>query len=160
MISFTLSCEHGHRFDGWFRGSDDFEDQRKRGLLSCPTCGSHAVDKALMAPQVSTARQRDAARLESIEAQSETTKVVATPPTAQVPEPVKAVMEAVRTLRKKVEEVGDDVGNRFAEEARKIHYGEADERLIYGEASKEDAEALSDEGIEVAVLPVLPEDRN
>ncbi|MEM1286188.1 MAG: DUF1178 family protein [Cohaesibacteraceae bacterium] len=185
MISFRLSCENGHPFEGWFRGSDDFTAQSDKGLLSCPVCGSTKVEKALMAPNVSTARGKEKAAQEVRQAIAQAHAAVAAEDQAasspskpvdgevlggvpaatapvvamkDLPEPVKAYREAVRKLRGEVEASSEDVGRRFVDEARKMHYGEAEERAIRGEASLEDAAALDEEGIDVFVLPTLPED--
>ena len=192
MISYTLTCAKGHRFDGWFRSGDDFEAQAGKGLLSCPVCGSGGIEKALMAPNVSTARGKEKAVQEVRQAMAQahqaaaangnrpvsrsaepvdgqvpaevSSPVPAMPSTApvasmkDVPEPVRAYREVVRELRAQVEASSEDVGKRFADEARKIHYGEAEDRAIRGEASLDEAAALDEEGIDVFVLPTLPED--
>ena len=141
MIRFGLACEHGHEFDGWFRSSDDFDKQKKRGLIDCPECGSHKVDKALMAPAVSTGRKREKMAL-ALNAEQ------------------RRVMKEMKALSEKLRENADYVGDKFAEEARKIHFGEADPRGIYGEATGEEARALAEDGVEFMPIPVLPEDRN
>jgi hypothetical protein len=170
LIRYALECEHEHGFEAWFRSSDDFERQAEARLLTCPACGSAAVTRALMAPAVSTSRKR---------AEMAATAVAAAPPeppgdaapasaaAAAPPVPVTlpdpralALAEMLRRLRRHVEENAENVGARFPEEARKIHYGETDARGIYGEASRDEVEALLDEGIEVHALPILPEDRN
>ena len=190
MISFALRCGNGHAFDGWFRGSDDFERQVDQGLVSCPICGDASISKGLMAPNISTARGKAKAAMEVQQAvaaakaalavdEAATTRasdavasnkapaadldlpktaVASLPSLKDAPAPVKAYVEAVRTLRAEVEAKAEDVGARFADEARKIHHGEADERPIRGEASLKEAEALGEEGIDVFVLPPLPEE--
>lgn len=142
MIRYALTCDHAHAFEGWFSGSADFDSQVERGLIECPVCGSRIVTKTLMAPSVSTGRRRDAIRTLAMD-------------TAQR-EVLSKIREAVATVRANAEDVGD----KFPEEARKIHYGEAQERGIIGQASLEDAKALLEEGIEVAPLPLLPDDVN
>ncbi|NTB98901.1 DUF1178 family protein [Agrobacterium tumefaciens] len=142
MIRYALACEKGHEFEGWFAGSDDFDDQLRRGFLSCPVCNSVQVSKLLMAPSVSTARKKDERQTLAMD-------------TARK-EALAKIREAVANIRANAEDVGD----KFPEEARKIHYGEADERGIIGNASAQDAKALLDEGIEIAPLPVLPDDVN
>jgi len=176
MIRYTLRCDAGHAFEGWFRGSDDFDTQCARGLVTCPTCGSAAVDKALMAPAVATARAR-AARAERPEpaarpdtpepAVPDTDRTPASAPAAppQValppPEAVRAqVIAQLRALKTELMAKAEDVGTAFPEEARKIHYGEAEERGIYGAASREEVAELLDEGIEILPLPVLPDEHN
>lgn len=184
MIRYALECGEEHGFEAWFRSSDDFERQQAAELLSCPVCGSAAVTRALMAPAVSTSRKRAeiaatiAAATPAAAASAGATSAAAAAPAgsaAAVPalvptaEPVPAVMadpraqalaEMLRQLRRHVEENAENVGSRFPEEARKIHYGETDARGIYGQASRDEVEALVEEGIEVHALPILPEDRN
>lgn len=142
MIRYALICDGGHSFEGWFAGGADFDDQVQRGLVSCPACGSISVSKALMAPSVSTARQKETQQMLAME---------------------NAQKEVVAKLRAAVEEIkasSEDVGERFPEEARRIHYGEAETRGIIGQASAEDARDLLEEGIAVMPLPVLPDDVN
>lgn len=165
MIRYALECEQEHGFEAWFRSSDDFERQQAAELLSCPVCGSHAVTRALMAPAVSTSRKR--AEIAAAAAVPKPATVPEAAPSPAAPMPVAlpdpraaALAEMVRQLRRHVEENGENVGPRFPEEARKIHYGETDARGIYGQASRDEVEALLDEGIEVHALPVLPQDRN
>jgi hypothetical protein len=141
MIHFTLVCEHEHSFEGWFRNSEDFETQNRRGLISCPECGSAKVDKALMAPSVSTGRKREQMVLAMNEQQ-------------------KQAMAQLKALSEKMRENADYVGDKFAEEARKIHFGETDPRGIYGEATPDEAKGLAEDGVEFMPIPVFPEDRN
>lgn len=142
MIRFSLRCREAHEFEGWFAGNDDFDKQLARGLVSCPLCQTTDVEKMLMAPSVSTGRQKDERRTLAMDAAQ---KAV-----------IAKVKETLATIRANAE----DVGERFAEEARKIHYGETEERGIIGQASLQEAKALIEEGIEVAPLPVLPDDIN
>ena len=141
MIRFSLVCEHEHEFEAWFRSSDDFETQKKRGFVECPACGSGKVEKALMAPAVSTGRKREKMALAMGEAQ-------------------KQAMAQLKALSQKMRENADYVGDKFAEEARKIHFGEADPRGIYGEATAEEARGLAEDGVEFLPIPVFPDDRN
>ncbi|MGF6173913.1 DUF1178 family protein [Ensifer sp. 4252] len=142
MIRYTLSCDEGHAFEGWFSSSDDFDRQMDHKLVACPTCNSTSVAKQLMAPSVATARKKEATRaLVMDQAQKET---------------VAKIRELVKTVRENAEDVGD----RFPEEARKIHYGETDERGLIGKATVEEAVALLEEGIAIAPLPVLPDEVN
>ncbi|PRD40938.1 DUF1178 domain-containing protein [Phyllobacterium phragmitis] len=141
MIHFTLLCDQEHEFEGWFRNNEDFDAQAARKLVSCPVCGSLKVEKALMAPSVSTSRANEKIAVGMGEAQ-------------------RALIEQMRELSRKVREGADFVGDKFAEEARKIHFGETDPRGIYGEATREEVTALVDEGVEIMPLPVFPEDRN
>jgi hypothetical protein len=149
MIHYTLVCEQEHVFEGWFRSSDDFDTQVDDGLVTCPVCGSTSVSRGLMAPSVRSARGREE-REEGVKRQT-----VMVPDRAQ-----KMMLEALREIRKKVTENADYVGERFAEEARKMHYGEVEHRGIWGEATSEEVSSLSEEGIEFQPLPGLPEDRN
>ncbi|MDK9698407.1 MAG: DUF1178 family protein [Siculibacillus sp.] len=149
MIHYTLICEAEHDFEGWFRSSGDFDAQVAKGLVACPTCGSARVRRALMAPNVRSAKARDE-REEASKRQA-----------VMLPDPAqKMMLEAMREIRKKVTENATYVGDRFAEEARRMHHGEVDHRGIYGEATSDEVSALTEEGIEFQPLPVLPEDRN
>ncbi|MEJ5901462.1 DUF1178 family protein [Ochrobactrum teleogrylli] len=141
MIRFSLHCDHGHEFEGWFRDNADFDRQSEMKFVSCPVCNSHKVQKALMAPAVSTARAKEKIAMALGEAQ-------------------KKVLEEMRDLSRKVRENADYVGDKFAEEARKIHFGETEQRGIYGEASREDVHSLLEDGVDVMPLPVFPEDQN
>lgn len=172
MIKYTLVCDARHGFEGWFRNSDDFDSQRARQLVTCPVCGSAKVEKGLMAPAVSTARSREArgiaAPVQPHEprepAAPSTPKSIDAPlqPSALLPGDVrqKEIVEAFRQARARIIENSENVGTGFADEARKIHYGEAEERSIYGETTPKDAVDLLEEGISVMPLPELPEDKN
>ena len=142
MISFSLHCAKGHAFEGWFASSAAFESQQTAGSLSCPVCGNGDVAKALMAPAISTGRKRESMQV-----------------AAHIPDEATAIA-AVRRLRRELTENADYVGKKFAEEARRIHYDEAEKRGIYGEATPDEARSLIEEGIEFHPLPVLPEDHN
>lgn len=144
MIRFSLHCDEDHRFDGWFASTADYDRQRKRGLVTCPACGSMEVSKSLMAPAVATKK----------DAGSETARQFM--PTADQ----KVAMTKLRDLRKAIVAASDDVGKSFPEEARKIHYGESEGRPIIGEATPQEAGALVEEGIGIAPLPTLPDDAN
>ena len=141
MIRFSLVCERDHEFDGWFRSSDDFDAQRKRGLVSCPACSSAKVEKALMAPAISTARKQEKIAL-------------------AVGDEQKKMLAQFHELGRKLREGAENVGEKFADEARKIHFGEAEARGIYGEASPDEVKGLLDDGVEFMPLPALPEERN
>ncbi|OSQ45673.1 DUF1178 family protein [Thalassospira alkalitolerans] len=136
MILFQLKCEHDHEFEGWFKDGATYEAQSASGELSCPHCGTVNVGKALMAPRLRTSRQKDEA--------AEKSRQVAM---------VEATKAAVAEIRKQVEGNCEHVGKKFAEEARKIHYGETEKRGIYGEASLKETAELIDEGIDVHALP-------
>ncbi|GAA4120445.1 DUF1178 family protein [Aminobacter aganoensis] len=141
MIRFSLHCDHAHDFEGWFRSNEDFETQRKRGFVSCPECGSQKVEKALMAPAVSTSRKQEKVALAMGEQQ-------------------RKAMAALKELSEKVRENAENVGDKFAEEARKIHFGETEARGIYGAATLDEAKGLAEDGIDFLPLPVFPDDRN
>jgi hypothetical protein len=165
MIRYALSCDQGHVFESWFANSVAYDKQAKRALVTCPVCGSAKVEKAMMAPRL--------ARADIAGPQPPVPPNLPPVPFAQTPTPVPAktpvamVSAAEHELRQKLKELRDHVtknasyvGQRFPEEARKIHYGEAEHRSIYGEASAEEAKALHEEGIEFHPLPVLPDDKN
>lgn len=138
MILFKLRCGAGHEFEAWFRDGATYERQAQRGLIACPDCGDKSVEKAPMAPRLGRA--------------------AAASPTAdpKAPLPPEQLRRMLQQLRRQVESHCDYVGERFAEEARRIHKGESDPRGIYGEASEEESRALADEGIEVARIPWVP----
>ncbi len=151
MILFDLRCAEGHTFEAWFRNGDTYERQAKAGSIACPICGSHAVEKALMAPRIAKGRSRaeDAPKQEMVQA---------APPPPASPETAKAaeMLRVLREARRLVEANCDYVGERFAEEARRIHYGEVEKHAIYGESSEEEARALAEEGIEFGRIPWVP----
>ncbi len=142
MIKFALSCQSNHQFEGWFASSDEFETQRQRAIVACPICGSCDVEKALMAPSLTTSKNRDIVKV------------------AAGGQARKKILAKMKKLRDQITTNAENVGESFPEEARKIHYGEAEERGIYGEASLDEAKKLVDEGVQIAPLPVLPEDAN
>jgi hypothetical protein len=149
MIHYTLVCEAEHTFEAWFRSSGDFDAQAAKGLVSCPACGSTTVTRGLMAPAVQSAKVKDE--------REETSKRRS----VMMPDPTqKMMLEAMREIRKKVTENATYVGDKFAEEARRMHYGEIDHQGIYGEATTEEVSELTEEGVEFQPLPVLPEERN
>jgi hypothetical protein len=158
MIRYSLRCERGHGFESWFQSSAAYEQQEKRGLVNCPSCGSAKVERAIMAPQIVSKKGRDIAA-----------PTPAPTPVAEAAAPASTplLMAQERELRAKLKELrdhivknADNVGERFPNEARKMHYGDIEHRPIYGEASPDEARALIDEGVEVSPLPVLPDDRN
>jgi len=158
MIRYSLRCERGHGFESWFQSSAAYESQERRGLVNCPSCGSAKVERAIMAPQIVSKKGRDIAA---------PTPVPAPVTEAAAPASTPLLMAQERELRAKLKELrdhivknADNVGERFPNEARKMHYGDIEHRPIYGEASPDEARALIDEGVEVSPLPVLPEDRN
>lgn len=155
MIRYTLKCEHDHAFESWFQSSSAFDSQLKRKLVTCPICDSTSVEKAIMAPRITRkGRTRGEPQQPVIAASNESSS---TPLMMTQEHELRAKL---KELRDHVTKTADNVGTRFPTEARKMHYGDAEHRAIYGEASVEEAKALSDEGIDVMPLPVLPEDRN
>jgi hypothetical protein len=159
MIVYALACDNGHDFESWFPGSAAYDAQMERGLVTCPFCGSAKVGKQIMAPSVA---RKDKA---PVAAAPEPRPGAAAPPAAAQPmtllsEPERELRSMVRALREHVLKNADYVGNQFAEEARRMHYGDIERRSIYGEANAADAEALIEEGIEVHPLPIIPDERN
>ncbi len=152
MIKYALQCEQNHQFEGWFRNSQDFQDQVEGGDLQCPLCGSASVSKALMAPSVSGTRSQDT---EGVSADSD--QEVALQPNSDQRQ---QVTDMLRDLRKHVVDNSDYVGDKFAEEARKIHFKESEPRGIYGEATTEEVKSLVEDGVDCLPLPALPEDQN
>jgi hypothetical protein len=156
MIRYALSCDKGHAFETWFQSSAAYDKQAKHGLVTCPVCDSSKVEKTIMAPRLSGVKKGAAPP---------------TPPApaaaTEAPGPVAMVSPQERELRKKLKELrehlvknADYVGQKFPDEARKMHYGETEHRSIYGEASPEQAKELHEEGIEFHPLPTLPDERN
>lgn len=148
MILFELQCAKGHHFEAWFRNGDAYEKQVAGGLINCPTCGNTSITKAPMAPSLLKGRVDAAPALRSGGAEEKKT-------VSSDAAPMRVMLKA---LRDHVRSNFDYVGERFPEEARKIHYGESKEHAIYGEANQEEAKELQDEGIPFAILPVLPPD--
>jgi hypothetical protein len=162
MIRYALACAKGHSFESWFSNSDAYDAQRVRGLVTCPICGSTKVEKELMAPRLGRNSKKRSAPPPAAAAAPEVA-----PADANAPAPVAMMSPQEREFRQKLKELrehvtrnADYVGPRFADEARKMHYGEIGHRSIYGEASPDDAKALHEEGIEFHPLPILPDDRN
>ncbi len=157
MIVFDLACTAGHRFEGWFGSSADYEDQRARGLLACPSCGSGEVSKAPMAPAVPAKGNQ---RQEVLPPSAQPTPAQPMANTPMPPEVQKA-LAALAKVQAEALKNSTWVGDRFAEETRKMHYGERDEAPIHGQASLAEAKALIEEGVPVAPLPfpVAPPDK-
>lgn len=153
MIKYALICDKQHEFEGWFSNGHDFDAQKKRGLVNCPFCESSKIEKALMAPSVSTSKSKKGAVVPS----QPNTAIAANP---EVEKQFKELTAQIRKFRDDVETNSENVGDKFSEEARKIHYGEAEKRGIYGQASAKDVKSLVEEGVEVLPLPELPEDKN
>ncbi|MBL0406070.1 DUF1178 family protein [Microvirga aerilata] len=148
MIKYALACEQAHAFESWFPSSDAFETQRKRGFVTCPFCNSAKVEKQIMAPSVARTDKAPAPAAPE------------TQPVAVLSEKERDIRAALRALRDHVLKNSENVGKGFVEEARKMHYGETEERSIYGEADLAEARALLEEGIDVLPIPVVPDDRN
>jgi hypothetical protein len=171
VIHYQLRCGADHSFDGWFKDSAAFDSQAGRGLVACPECGDTAVNRALMAPAIPRKRRVTVDQAGSPEAPSAPvpsqpgpsqpvpsqrgpSSPAAVPEKAAVlPDQVRAVLQRIRA---EVERTSDYVGSEFADEARRIHRGETEKRNIYGESTPEQAEALAEEGIEVARIPWVP----
>lgn len=155
MIRYALRCARGHEFESWFQSSSAYDSQHKRGLVACPMCDSTKVEKAIMAPRIAR-KGRAKSAPEPVAAPAEDTASTSLVMAPQERELVTKLKE----LRDHVLKNADNVGNKFPDEARKMHYGDIEHRAIYGEATTEEARALIEEGVEVAPLPVLPDDRN
>jgi hypothetical protein len=159
MIRYALACNKGHSFESWFQDSAAFDKQARRSLVTCPHCGSAKVEKAIMAPRLAGAAKKRAAPAPAPETPAPT-------PAAQ-PAPVAMITPQEQEFRAKLKELrdhltknADNVGPKFPDEARKMHYGEIEHRSIYGVASPDEAKELAEEGIEFHPLPILPDERN
>ncbi len=141
MIQYSLICENAHKFDAWFKSAAAYDAQHERGIVTCPVCMSAVVDKAIMAPAINRT-------------DNERVSLSAGHPQAE------QVREMMRALRKKVTSEADYVGDKFADEARKIHFKEVDPRGIYGEATRDEVAGLIDDGIDFLPLPNLPDEAN
>jgi hypothetical protein len=158
MIRYALRCECGHEFESWFADSAAYDTQHARKLVTCPLCESVKVEKAIMAPRLAGKAKNDS---------RDTPKDM---PVAQTPaEHIAPLMMApqerelvakLRELREHVTKTAQNVGSNFPNEARKMHYGDSEQRAIYGEATSDEARALAEEGVEVLPLPILPDERN
>jgi hypothetical protein len=160
MIRYALICDQRHEFESWFANSDAYDKQARRGLVTCPLCGSAKVEKAIMAPRLARAD----AGAPAVESDAADATPVAVPAEKS---PVAMISPQERELRRKLKELrdhltrnADNVGHKFPEEARKMHYGDIEHRSIYGEASPDEAKALAEEGIPFHPLPILPDERN
>ncbi|MBS0220572.1 MAG: DUF1178 family protein [Proteobacteria bacterium] len=154
MILYRLRCSKGHEFESWFKDSKTYERQEKKSLIGCAVCGDSHVARAIMSPRIGKVGDK--------------VEPEAPPPAAPAPSPEqqkvaalarhmpKELREALLKARAEVEKNCEHVGDKFAEEARKIHYGESDKRGIYGETTDEEAVALAEEGIEFGRLPWIP----
>ena len=161
MILYRLRCSKGHEFESWFKDSKTYERQEKKSLIGCAVCGEAKVSRAPMAPRLNKGGGKGAKTVE-VEKPAEAKPAPAAPSAEQQQMAAlsrhmpKELREALLKVRAEVEKNCEHVGDKFAEEARKIHYGESDKRGIYGETSDEEAEALADEGIEFGRLPWIP----
>jgi hypothetical protein len=151
MIRYALRCERGHAFESWFQSSAAYESQHKRKLVTCPQCESNRVEKAIMAPRLGSKAEPGAVA---------NTPVPDKNPVAMLSPQEREIRQKLRELRDQLTQNADNVGTKFPDEARKMHYGEIKHRSIYGEASPQDAKALAEEGIEFHPLPILPDDQN
>ena len=161
MIHYNLRCAKGHAFESWFQSSSAYEAQEKRELVSCPVCGSTKVERAIMAPRIVSKKGRDTKPSDQLPVPAAAAEVI--PPASSTPLLMAQEVELrakLRELRDHIVKNADNVGERFPNEARKMHYGDIEHRPIYGEASPDEARALIEEGVEVSPLPVLPDDRN
>jgi hypothetical protein len=158
MIRYNLRCDRGHAFESWFQSSSAYESQEKRKLVSCPACGSVKVERAIMAPRIVSKKSRDSAPPAAAPAAA--TEVAAPTSTPLLMAQERELRAKLKELRDHIVKNADNVGERFPNEARKMHYGDIEHRPIYGEASPDEARSLIDEGVEVSPLPVLPDDRN
>ena len=153
MIVFNLHCQDGHRFEGWFASAKDFAAQRKRGLLSCPTCGSASIDRGLSAPRLNMGAQEPAQKQLPVPAQPQKT------PDMEGKDAFAVAQMLYSRMLDEVLSKSEDVGKEFPAEARRIFYSQAPGRAIRGQATDEEHEALLEEGIPVARLAVPPPDR-
>jgi len=163
MILFDLHCKSGgHQFEGWFGSRDDFDDQQARGLLCCPLCGSVEVEKALSAPRLNRkGNQISAASPRRMDAANDTQaggSAMSMTPADALPPRIREVMARMAEHQAEIIKQSEWVGDRFGEEARAIHYGEQDARMIHGQTTLDEARALHEEGVPVAplLIPVIP----
>jgi hypothetical protein len=161
MIRYALACDQAHEFESWFPSSAAYDAQRERGLVGCPVCGSEKVEKQIMAPRLAR-NDRD-----PVAGPPAPVPAPGAPEAAAAPQPMALLSEKERELRalfkafrEHVQKNADHVGERFPDEARKMHYGEIEHRSIYGEASPMEARELIEEGIEIHPLPIIADERN
>ena len=150
MIVYDLICEKEHQFESWFKNSSAYDFLRKSRKISCPVCSSTKIKKAPMAPNISRSLKEDMAKSNYAEGKNKIKELSAT---VEMTEAMKKTAEALNELQATIEKNFENVGEKFPEEVRKIHYGETDARGIYGKATVDETEELMDEGIDVAVLP-------
>jgi hypothetical protein len=154
MIKYALQCDNGHGFESWFPDSASYDMQAKRGFVTCPVCGSVKVEKQIMAPRVRNSEERRSLAKRDAAPEAPPQQM------AMLSDEAQQMRAMIRELHKKVKASTVDVGENFADEARKIHAGEVEEKAIRGKASLEEAKALREEGISVLPLPPLPDERN
>jgi hypothetical protein len=160
MIKYTLICDKKHEFESWFADSAAFDKQAKRKLVACPVCDSVKVEKAIMAPRVAAKKGRVPIEMPAPAPEAPAAAAQASAPVAMI-SPIEQEFRAkLKELREQLVKNSDNVGEKFPEEARKMHYGETEHRSIYGVASPDEAKDLLEEGIECHPLPVLPDERN
>ena len=162
MIRFSLHCEKAHEFEIWFGSNGDFASQQEKGLVECPLCGSRQIEKSLMAPAIGkSSKAKSSSHKAEVQTSGPVAQVPAPSETGLALDPQRAEMIAtIREMVRQVRSTSEDVGNRFPDEARKIHHGETKKRGIFGQASIDEARELLEEGIAIAPLPDLPEDLN
>ena len=149
MIKYSIQCDKRHEFEAWFASSSDYEKQADKGLVECPVCGSNRVEKMLMAPSVSGTKKSVG---------SEQLPVASMPNNR--PALPDEMLSKLREMKQHIEKNAEDVGEKFPEEVRKIHYGESKPRGIFGKATPKEAGELLEEGVGVIPIPELPEDKN
>jgi len=158
MIHYHMHCERGNALKSWFQNPSVYKAREKRKLVSCPSCGSTKVERAIMAPQIVSKKGREIAA--PAPAPAAATEVAAPASTPLLMAQERELRAKLKELRDHIVKNADNVGERFPTEARKMHYGDIEHRPIYGEASPDEARALVEEGVEGTPLPVLPDDRN
>ena len=160
MIRYSLNCERGHNFESWFQDSAAYDKQAEYGLVTCPRCGSAKVEKAIMAPRLSLSAKNSRAPVEAPTAPAAPETPSGSAPVAMISPQEQQLRTKLKELREHLTKNADNVGAKFPEEARKMHYGETEHRSIYGVASPEEAKEMTEEGIEFHPLPILPDERN
>lgn len=160
MIKYTLVCDKKHEFDSWFADSAAFDRQARRKLVACPVCDSVKVEKAIMAPRIAAKKGRVAIEMPAPPAAEAPAAAPAPAPMAMISPQEQEFRAKLKELRDHLVKNSDNVGEKFPEEARRMHYGEIEHRSIHGIASPEEAKELIEEGIECHPLPVLPDERN
>ncbi|MFM9974957.1 MAG: DUF1178 family protein [Beijerinckiaceae bacterium] len=161
MIKYALQCERGHGFESWFPSSDDYDAQVRRGLVECPQCGSLLIQKQIMAPHLRLQSTQEAAFRQQGSVEPVPAEMTGDEQLTALPaESMLKLRTMIREMHAHVQANTEDVGAQFAEESRKIHYGESEERGIRGKVTQEEARELHEEGISFLPLPPLPDDQN